>query len=118
MTASGRGRRAGPGGGGRGRPRGAGGRPRAGGVGCDRLVQGTITGTAVSGSDYTLSTPGGIFANAPAFDVTIPAGQTSITVPLTPIFHAQQEGPETAIFTVEGTSATVTIADEPAVTIA
>src|SRR6185503_16664665 len=45
-------------------------------------------------------------------------GQTSVTVTLTPIFQSNQEGLETATFTAEGTSATVTIADEPAVTVA
>ena len=43
----------------------------------------------------------------------MPAGQTSVTVTVTPASDETIEGPETVIFTVEGTSATATIADTP-----
>ena len=49
--------------------------------------------------------------------MTIPAGQASVTVTLTPIFHAASEGGNGDLHH-GGTSATVTITDEPAVTIA
>ena len=52
------------------------------------------------------------------FTVRIPTGQTSVTVTVTPIFSDATEGPETATFTIEGSSVTVTLADEPAVTLA
>ena len=38
----------------------------------------------------------------------------AVTVTVTPIFDPAVEGPETVIFTAEGTTATATIADEPA----
>ena len=68
----------------------------------DRLVQGTMSGTAAKEADYTLSAPGGVAASSNSFEVTIPAGQTSVTVTVTPVFDPAMEGPETATFTVEG----------------
>ena len=79
-------------------------------------MQGTITGTAESGVGHVLTAGVPVFANASVFEVTIPAGQTSARLTLTPIFHAASR-PRRDLHTAEGTSATVTIADEPAVTI-
>ena len=83
----------------------------------DRDVTLTVTGTAVNFTDYTVSGPNLLSAGVASVTVRIPAGQASTTLTLTPIFGVEVEGPETAIFTAEGTSATVTIADEPAVTV-
>ena len=77
----------------------------------DRCGPGHDYGTAESGSDYVLTAAVPVFANASVFEVTIPAGQTSVTVTLTPA-SSRCGSPETATFTAEGTSATVTIADE------
>ena len=83
----------------------------------DRDVTLTITGTAGHLTDYNLGGPGLLGAGIGSATVRIPAGQASTTLTLTPIFGGEVEGSETAIFTAEGTSATVTIADEPAVTV-
>ncbi len=56
--------------------------------------------------------------NPSFFTLRIPAGQTTATVTVTPLFTPEVEGPETVILSAEGSSATVTIADEPAVTLA
>ena len=40
-----------------------------------------------------------------------------MTVTVTPVFSDAVEGPETATFTIEGSTVNVTIADEPAVTL-
>ena len=74
----------------------------------------TAGGTAVASSDYL------------AFTLTpqIPAGQSSVTITVTPINDTQVEGPETVVLTVQDTvaynlgpagteTATVTIADQP-----
>jgi hypothetical protein len=45
--------------------------------------------------------------------VLIPAGQTSVTLTATPFFDVGVEGPEDVILTVDGASASGTIADEP-----
>ena len=78
------------------------------------VVHGTIGGAAELGTDYVLTAPGGVATTVGTFSLTIPAGEMSVTVTLTPTFDPAQEGTETAIFTLEGSSATVTIADEPA----
>ena len=90
---------------------------RAGGASTayDRPVTVTISGTAAAFVDYSSSSGLG---NGGSFSLTIPAGQTSVTVTVTPNFDPALEGSETVTFTVEGTSATATIADEPAATIA
>jgi hypothetical protein len=71
-----------------------------------------ITGTATNGTDYT---------SIPA-TVTIPSGENSATVTVTPIPDTLAEGDETVILTLSGdaaysfgaqTSATVTIHDAP-----
>ena len=41
-----------------------------------------------------------------------------MTVTVTPVFSPEVEGTETVAFTAEGTTATVTIADEPVVRVA
>ena len=74
----------------------------------------TISGTASLG-DYGSSIGLG---NGASISTAIPAGQSSLTVTVTAFFDAVVEGPETVTFTVDGTSATATIADEPAATIA
>jgi uncharacterized repeat protein (TIGR01451 family) len=83
----------------------------------DHLVVGALSGTALSLFDYVMSGPG-VTNSATQFTVTIPAGQTSVTVTLTPFFDPPVEGSETATVTVDGNSATATIADEPPATIA
>ncbi len=85
----------------------------------DRDVVVTLTGTAdQNGTDYTISSPSVIgLVNPSFFTLRIPAGQTTATVTVTPLFTPEVEGPETVILTAEGSSATVTIADEPAVTL-
>ena len=75
----------------------------------------TIGGTASPFSDYGSSIGIG---NGASISTAIPAGQSSLTVTVTAFFDAAVEGPETVTFTVDGTSATATIADEPAATIA
>ena len=75
----------------------------------------TIGGTASPFSDYGSSSGIG---NGASFSTTIPAGQSSLTITVTAFFDAGVEGPETVTFTVDGTSATATIVDEPAATIA
>lgn len=76
----------------------------------------TLTGTATAGSDYaTIASP-----------VTIPAGQTSVTVNVAPLDNNLGQGDKNAIMTVSGNSAylvgspsaaTVTILDEPTITV-
>jgi uncharacterized repeat protein (TIGR01451 family) len=80
----------------------------------DHPVTVTISGTASPFSDYGSSSGIG---NGASFSTAIPAGQSSLTITITPFFDAAVEGPETVTFTVDGTSATATIADEPAATI-
>ena len=80
----------------------------------DRLVTVAIGGTASPFSDY--GTSSGI-GNGASFPVTIPAGQASTPITVTAFFDAIAEGPETVTFTVDGTSVTATITDEPAATI-
>ena len=81
----------------------------------DHPVTVTIGGTASPFSDYGSSSGIG---NGASFSTSIPAGQSSIAITVTAFFDAVVEGPETVTFTVDGTSATATIADEPAATIA
>jgi hypothetical protein len=81
----------------------------------DHAVTVTIGGTASPFSDYGSSSGVG---NGASFSTAIPAGQSSLTIIVTAFFDAAVEGPETVTFTVDGTSATATIADEPAATIA
>ena len=84
----------------------------------DRDVQFNISGTAFPASDYDLTSPFLItFTAGNAFTLRVPAGQTTATVTITPVFSAVVEGAETVILSAEGSSATVTIADEPAVTL-
>jgi hypothetical protein len=75
-------------------------------------VQYNVSGTATNGSDYT-SLPGW---------ATIPAGQASVTVIVSPADDALVEGPETVVLTLNDRpayqlavpkTATVTIADNP-----
>ena len=89
---------------------------RGGPVGYDRLVEGTTTGPALAGpgGDYLLSGPGLVDYNSNFFTVRIPAGTTSVTVTVTPVSDSIDEGTETVTFAAEGTSATVTITDQPA----
>ena len=81
----------------------------------DHPVTVTIGGTASPFSDYGSSSGIG---NGASFSTAIPAGQPSLTITLTAFFDAVVEGPETVTFTVDGTSATATIVDEPAATLA
>jgi deoxycytidine triphosphate deaminase len=75
----------------------------------------SVGGTATSGTDYTPLLSGSI---------TIPGGQSTIDVTITPIRDNLVEGPETVVVTVQAgagyavgspASGTVTIADDPAV---
>ena len=85
----------------------------------DRDVTVSLGGTATSnGTDYTISSPSMTQGPFPSFFVLrIPAGQTTATVTVTPIFSDAVETAETVILSAEGATATVTIADEPAVTL-
>ena len=76
------------------------------------VVSFTVGGSATSGADYT----------SIGTSVTIPTGQASATVTVTPINDALVEGPETVSVTLvdtatynlgASTTATVTIADQP-----
>ena len=53
---------------------------------------------------------------AGSFTVRIPAGQTTATITITPVFNNAVEGLEIVQLSADGSSATVNIADEPAVT--
>jgi len=87
---------------------------RTGPTTSDLAVSRPRTGTAISGTDFVaMSNP-----------VVIPAGQSSVTVPVTPIDDTDVEGDETVILTLSSTptynvgaasSATVTIADNDGV---
>ena len=84
----------------------------------DRDVVINLTGTAINNSDYEISSPALVGdVNPSFFTLRIPAGQTTATVTVTPLFSPAVEGSETVVLTAESTSATVTIADEPAVTL-
>ncbi len=83
----------------------------------DRPVIVEVGGTA--GADYSVTAPVP-FVSINGFQamLTIPAGQSAVTLTLTPTFQAPMEGTETIIYTVEGTTAQGEIVDEPPVTIA
>ena len=85
---------------------------RTGSTTASLVVFYTVTGTATNSTDYT----------ALAGSITIPAGQASATITVTPIPDIDVEGPETVILTLVaaagysvGTASTdtVTIADNP-----
>ncbi len=76
-----------------------------------------LTGTAEKGLDYQLTGATIIADNFTSVTVRIPAWRSSTAVTVTPIFNAVTESAETVIATAEGSTATVTIADEPAATI-
>ncbi|MGB7219547.1 MAG: Calx-beta domain-containing protein, partial [Vicinamibacterales bacterium] len=90
---------------------------RAGDTTLPLSVSYTLGGNATHGTDYSF-----IFS-----PVTIPAGQASTTVTVTPILDASPEGPQTVVLTLTATvnhllgtpaAATVTIADNsPTVTV-
>jgi hypothetical protein len=76
-----------------------------------------LSGSAVEGSDYA----------PPGASITIPAGASSATVPLSPLDDAAEEGVETATLTLSAGSgyvvaapanATVSIADDEAIVVA
>ena len=81
-------------------------------AGYDRDVAVSLDGTSFHLIDYTISSPTLVTSAPGGFTVRIPAGQTTATVTVTPIVSAEVEGPETAIFSAEGSSATVTIVDQ------
>jgi hypothetical protein len=60
----------------------------------DVLVTLTFSGSATFGSDYTVpdADPG-----TPGVQVLIPAGQTSVSIPITPLADASNEGNETIV---------------------
>ncbi len=91
---------------------------RTGDLGVALVVNYTVGGTATAGSDYL---------NNLSTQVTIQAGQTSVTRTVTPVLDALLEGQETVVLTLAAgeyqtgaqSSATVTIADTvPVVTVA
>ena len=90
---------------------------RGGAVGYARVVRVDLTGTATPGTDYAVSSTAPLANFGSFFDVTIPAGQASATVLVTPIYEEALEPAETVILTGEGSTAQATIADEPAATI-
>lgn len=86
-----------------------------------------ITGTATTGSDYTLSPAANVATTTPLELFTIPAGSSTLDITVTPKSDGVQEGPETVVMsliagnTVGGTylatgpqTATVTIDDADA----
>ncbi|MEI6817235.1 MAG: choice-of-anchor L domain-containing protein [Bacteroidota bacterium] len=74
------------------------------------IITYAVTGTATPGADYP-ALPG---------NITMPAGQTSISINITPIYDALAETNETIIITLTNTcipsSTTITIVDEPTIT--
>ena len=90
---------------------------RTGTTTLDRDVAISLDGTSFHQIDYTISSPTLVTSAPGGFTVRILAGETTATVTLTPIFSPLVEGPETAVFSAEGSTATVTIADEPPVTL-
>jgi hypothetical protein len=90
---------------------------RSGSTAAPLLLLVVRSGTASSGSDY-------VSLGGSAILVTIPAGQSSTTLAVTPLRDNQAEGPETLTLTLQPSTsytivapgaATVTIADDPAV---
>ena len=82
----------------------------------DRRVVVEVGGTAVN--DYTTGPVPLVPINGFQSELTIPAGQSAVTLTLTPTFQAEVEGTETVIITVDGTSAHGEIFDEPPASIA
>jgi hypothetical protein len=79
---------------------------RAGNLGVPVTVQFTLGGTAVNGVDY----------EAAAQSVVIPAGETSVTIVITPVPDGLSEPPETVVLTISldpgyvvGASGTATV---------
>jgi len=88
---------------------------RVGGANLDLQVHFTLTGTAVSNVDYTVS---------PASPFTFPAGETAAIITITPKDDTERESLETVAFTLAASpdyyvtsqnTATVTITDNDAV---
>ena len=78
-------------------------------------LQVSISGTAVNGVDYVLSSPALIDNGTVFFAVRIPAGQASVEVTLTAPPDELSEGVETATFTLGAAEpVTVVIVDTPA----
>ena len=78
-------------------------------------LQLSISGTAVNGVDYVLSSPALIDNGTVFFAVRIPAGQASVEVTLTAPPDELSEGVETATFTLGAAEpVTVVIVDTPA----
>ena len=91
---------------------------RSGGTTLARDVSISVGGSASNNTDYSISSAALLGpATGGTFDIRIPAGQASATITITPIFSPEVEGSETVILTAEGSSATATIADEPAVSL-
>jgi uncharacterized repeat protein (TIGR01451 family) len=84
-----------------------------------RDVEISVSGTASGdGTDYTISSPLLLGAVSPgSFTLRFAAGQTSTTVTIAPIFSPTVEGSETVVLSAEGSTAIVTIADEPGITL-
>ena len=75
---------------------------RTGPTTADRDVAVNISGTAFPGLDYDLTSPSPITSTAGnAFTIRIPAGQTTATITITPVFSAAIEGPESVILSAE-----------------
>lgn len=70
---------------------------RSGSTAAPATITYTVGGTATSGTDYTPLTG----------SVTIPAGQTSATITVTPIDDAALEGTESVVITLTGGACTV-----------
>jgi hypothetical protein len=72
-------------------------------------VRVALTGNATIGADYSIS-PFNLFAQPNIYRVTIPANVTSTTVTLTPVLDSnEEEGDETAEFTLLGDGSTYTV---------
>jgi hypothetical protein len=67
------------------------------------------TGDATIGADYSIS-PFSFIIQPNIYRVTIPANETSMTVTLTPVLDSnEEEGDETAEFTLIGDESTYTV---------
>ncbi len=73
---------------------------RTGDTSAALVVYTDITGSAASGSDYTLSPAADTATTTPLELFTIPAGSATLDVTLTPVNDSTQEGPETVVMSL------------------
>ena len=93
---------------------------RTGSLASALTIDYAITGTATNGTDYVQ-----LVETAGVGSVTIPAGQSSATVTITPLTDSVNDGSETVVWSLiapagysvesQASQATVTIADNPVI---